>query len=496
MVIQLIPLKNSPFRAFSIREGASIGRNHQNTIVLRNLAVTQFHARINGSNQEWWVTDLNSRNGTFVNGVRIDRQRLEHGDQVAFGSILDCQFRVIIRYEANQIEPSEPGLSHQNLAIFGLCSTLLIGGSYAGYHLATNKSQPTITITNPASGMLIQYPTQVTVETADPDSIAQVIFLVDSIEITRSPEPPFTAYLDPSVIQQQVDTKRGTHVLSATAQLTDGTMVNCLNPTPIQLEQLPTNQPSIPNQPEGIAPQIIPQHSSHWFSPSELEEPPNEPYSTSTRTSVPTLYLPDQLLHQLGSPSYSLGNSWLQSIETALQGKENFSFHLSPEDRKKIMETCARRGVRPEIVLILAESQTDDQGVWKIPEVIWNEYNLHNTKDPDEQLHQIVQYLKDLLTCFDEQDWPYAIACYGTNVQSAGKIRQKLERYDPQKTIRSNLTQTFQTDIFPSAGIGHLKKFMVTGIQIEFPQVNIDRPSFSNQTIPQAQAKPAISNLH
>jgi pSer/pThr/pTyr-binding forkhead associated (FHA) protein len=36
-------------------------------------------------NGAWVITDLNSRNGTFVNGVRITRQYLRPGDQIQIG---------------------------------------------------------------------------------------------------------------------------------------------------------------------------------------------------------------------------------------------------------------------------------------------------------------------------------------------------------------------------------------------------------------------------
>jgi len=48
--------------------------------------VSQVHARVFERDGRTWVEDLGSRNGTFVNGKRIDAPtRLRRGDQVQFG---------------------------------------------------------------------------------------------------------------------------------------------------------------------------------------------------------------------------------------------------------------------------------------------------------------------------------------------------------------------------------------------------------------------------
>ena len=71
---------------------AVIGRDPNATIVLRGesaAVVSTRHARFFVDKAQWFVEDLGSRNGTFVNGRRIDggaRQRLNVGDEIGFGS--------------------------------------------------------------------------------------------------------------------------------------------------------------------------------------------------------------------------------------------------------------------------------------------------------------------------------------------------------------------------------------------------------------------------
>jgi hypothetical protein len=65
----------------------SIGRDADNTVVLRDLHVSRHHARITFDDAAYWIEDLKSQNGTLLNGhTPIDRRRLERGDQFAIGS--------------------------------------------------------------------------------------------------------------------------------------------------------------------------------------------------------------------------------------------------------------------------------------------------------------------------------------------------------------------------------------------------------------------------
>jgi pSer/pThr/pTyr-binding forkhead associated (FHA) protein len=55
--------------------------------VLPNPEVSRRHARIEVADQEWRVFDLHSRNGTWINGKRIDAEAVDVGDEVAFAGL-------------------------------------------------------------------------------------------------------------------------------------------------------------------------------------------------------------------------------------------------------------------------------------------------------------------------------------------------------------------------------------------------------------------------
>lgn len=68
---------------------AVLGRHPDCDIVLDYVAVSRRHARIVREADAYYVEDLRSRNGTFVNGQLVeDRRRLEEGDKLAICDLL------------------------------------------------------------------------------------------------------------------------------------------------------------------------------------------------------------------------------------------------------------------------------------------------------------------------------------------------------------------------------------------------------------------------
>lgn len=70
-----------------------VGRRDSCDIVLPDESVSRRHVRFEPQKGGWVVTDLDSSNGTFVNGVRIRTTALSPGDTVKIGATL-CVFKV------------------------------------------------------------------------------------------------------------------------------------------------------------------------------------------------------------------------------------------------------------------------------------------------------------------------------------------------------------------------------------------------------------------
>ncbi|MBK5206348.1 MAG: FHA domain-containing protein [Polaromonas sp.] len=67
------------------KDRTSLGRRPYNDIVIDNLAVSGEHAVLQMSGNEVYLVDLNSTNGTYVNGKAVKKQLLQSGDVFEIG---------------------------------------------------------------------------------------------------------------------------------------------------------------------------------------------------------------------------------------------------------------------------------------------------------------------------------------------------------------------------------------------------------------------------
>jgi hypothetical protein len=67
------------------KERTTLGRRPYNDVVIDNLAVSGEHAAVQMTGDEVFLEDLNSTNGTYVNGKAVKRQQLFNGDTIEVG---------------------------------------------------------------------------------------------------------------------------------------------------------------------------------------------------------------------------------------------------------------------------------------------------------------------------------------------------------------------------------------------------------------------------
>ncbi len=81
-------------KLFSLEpEGTMIGRDAQNDIILEDTSVSRQHAKLRrepGSRkaEQFYIYDLGSSNGTFVNDKKVVRKVLNDGDKIRIGETL------------------------------------------------------------------------------------------------------------------------------------------------------------------------------------------------------------------------------------------------------------------------------------------------------------------------------------------------------------------------------------------------------------------------
>ena len=77
-------IKEYPF----LNDSITIGRDENNGIIIDNLAVSSYHAKIDKVGPGYILTDLQSTNGTFVNDKKVVTHKLSHGDNIIIGKHL------------------------------------------------------------------------------------------------------------------------------------------------------------------------------------------------------------------------------------------------------------------------------------------------------------------------------------------------------------------------------------------------------------------------
>lgn len=73
------------FQCFVDRDRLTVGREARNQIVIDDPSVSREHAAILPIGNDHILEDLGSANGTIVNGTRLTRRILQHGDVMEFG---------------------------------------------------------------------------------------------------------------------------------------------------------------------------------------------------------------------------------------------------------------------------------------------------------------------------------------------------------------------------------------------------------------------------
>ena len=163
------------------------------------------------------------------------------------GTVTNVQFRV-----------GSTVLSNDNTPPYAAVTNNLAAGSYTLFAIASDNSgatatnsisivvdtQPSVTITNPVSGMVFAAPANVTIQASASDSdgtVTNVQFLVDANIVTNDPTAPFSAVTNNLAV--------GSHTLSAVAsdnngaKNTNSTIISVVTPVSVLLSAPQTVPP-------------------------------------------------------------------------------------------------------------------------------------------------------------------------------------------------------------------------------------------------------------
>ena len=136
-------------------ERVTIGRHAGNDIVLAaDDSVSRLHAVLERLGPGWWLRDLASRNGTFVNGTRIAEGRaLQHGDELRIGSTR-LVYRISRPSADDQAvtlarEPAPPLTPREREVLVALCRPVF-SGDVLGVPASTRSIAAELVVTEDA----------------------------------------------------------------------------------------------------------------------------------------------------------------------------------------------------------------------------------------------------------------------------------------------------------------------------------------------------------
>ncbi|MBU0698497.1 MAG: FHA domain-containing protein [Proteobacteria bacterium] len=99
-----LSFKDNTIAKYRIEKGQSltIGRKESNDIPIENLAVSGHHAKIDSVGDGFLLTDLQSKNGSFVNKALVSSHWLKEGDNILIG-----KHTLIFSYDEGEERPPE-----------------------------------------------------------------------------------------------------------------------------------------------------------------------------------------------------------------------------------------------------------------------------------------------------------------------------------------------------------------------------------------------------
>jgi predicted component of type VI protein secretion system len=106
MPLLILSYNNEELHTYPVEKNRilKIGRSDQNNIIIDETAVSSVHAEIEFEAGSYYITDIQSKNGTFVDGELVISRKLRNGNIISIG---DYSLRFQNDDNENQLEASD-----------------------------------------------------------------------------------------------------------------------------------------------------------------------------------------------------------------------------------------------------------------------------------------------------------------------------------------------------------------------------------------------------
>lgn len=191
--------------------------------------VSRYHAEIEARGEEFCLIDLNSSNGTTVNGNKVSGEvYLKPGDRILLGGSSEIAFDIQKEEEEPEEDAAEPSASvnlppvgdairqapglassapapasgsRTMLMVAGgavLVALIVVGAAGVIYYRSVSSAcDAKAVIVKPETGETILTPTEIEVETENSGCVAKAVYTLDGVEFASVEDFPYTATLDP-----------------------------------------------------------------------------------------------------------------------------------------------------------------------------------------------------------------------------------------------------------------------------------------------------------
>lgn len=475
----------------------TLGRVSDNAVAFpQDSNVSRFHAEIEMRDAgEFWLTDLQSSNGTTVNDEKVTGEKLlADGDVIVLGGSSRIEFSLEEKPEETALNaapgniPSVPSASSNQTnsnestansklplvlgiagAAFGLAVIFVLAAVIFSY-TKTTKCEAKAKITKPEAGETITEPVEIELETENADCAARAIFLVNGSEFADSIEQPFKATIDP---KQFPELANGS-LQSLKVVLEDAEGNKLVQPDEVLLafETIEIAAPS--PSPEEIAQETAPKAQNK---------------TSKSVSAIETQEMSKRVIKEFsGSFNYKFDAQFLQEVQKKTSEYASAEGYFARAQNYKDVINVAfvqEQNLDAPLAFILAMSRSQfkpqkqgaNEGLWQIDSnfAIGNSYTaLCGTETLSDASQSCAAkatalYLKALILGVFEGDTVYGVAAFGKSPQEASiwKAMLPADRTDFWSVIKDPKQRE------------QIARFFAAGVVAENPQkfgLKKDRP--------------------
>lgn len=413
-----IIIGGEPEREVVLSGGVSIGRAPDNSVHLPVEGVSRYHAIIEQRQDGFWLSDLNSRNGTTVNGAKLEEDRkLEDKDSIVLAEMANIEFHANGAHPARTSGP-EPTLASDAKDELGETKPLASNPAASNAGADSKRAIPAVLI-----GVVIL-------------AVVAGVFVI--ARFVSSP-----------------------------------TEVNGANEQPLRQSGANTNS-RVKDDNRGDQPRTP--TSEDIVAPALTEAP-----AGAVESREPGLFdinaMAQRLASQISERSgHTFESEFIVQIKQAtLEFRSDFISDARVYGRD-IKAAFNARGLSPIFGLVLAMSQSrfksGSGGIWHLPGPLAR--NLGYLK-PDESESTLsdakrsseiaAQYLKQLQEQFGgKENFMYAVACYGEAIDKASSMGAELDAQDPSRKARFDFWRMVQSKVVSREEANRVTRFLAAGI--------------------------------